>query len=117
MKKMIMLVFLVPFAVGAQKEIKPSLPKAEKAFRAAKFDEAKSIIDATVANNEFMFDKKGKPSKSAAKAYYLKALIYAGIDTTKVEAFKSLAVNPLDTAKKAFAKCYEIDKGASASFI
>lgn len=118
MKKIAMLViFLVPFAVGAQKEIKPSLPKAEKALRAGKFAEAKSIIDATVGNTEFMIDKKGQPSKSAAKAYYLKGLIYAGIDTTKDQSVKSLADNPLATAKEAFAKCYEIDKGVSASFI
>ena len=118
MKKIVMLVlFVVPFAVGAQKEIKPSLSKAEKAFRAGKFDEAKAIIDATVGNTEFMTDKKGQPSKSAAKAYYLKGLIYAGIDTTKVQTFKSLVDNPLEIAKEAFAKCYEIDKGANKSFI
>src|SRR5258706_12647146 len=96
MKKLVMLVLLLaPFAVGAQKEIKPSLPKAEKAMRAGKFDEAKSIIDATVGNTEFMTDKKGQPSKNAAKAWYLRGLIYAGIDTTKVETFKSLAAGPL----------------------
>ncbi len=109
--------FLVPLSAGAQKEIKPSLSKAEKAFRAGKFDEAKAIIDATVGSTEFMADKKGQPSKSAAKAYYLKGLIYAGIDTTKVQSFKSLVDNPLAIAKEAFEKCYAIDKGANASFI
>ena len=118
MKKIVMLaLFLVPLFAGAQKEIKPSLSKAEKAFRAGKFDEAKAIIDATVGSTEFMTDKKGQPSKSAAKAYYLKGLIYAGIDTTKVQAFKSLADNPLAIAKEAFQKCYALDKGVSASFI
>ncbi len=86
-------------------------------MRAGKFDEAKSIIDATVGNTEFMTDKKGQPSKNAAKAWYLKGLIYAGIDTTKVETFKSLVADPLSIAKEAFDKCYAIDKGVSASFI
>ena len=118
MKKIaILLIMLVPFALSAQKPIKPSLPKAEKAFREQKFDEAKQIIDATTGSDEFMKDKKGQPSKNAAKAWYLKGLIYAGIDTTKNEKFKSLVENPLAIAKESFAKCYEIDKGKSATFI
>lgn len=92
----------------AQKDIKPSLPKAEKALFANKLDEAKSIIDITVSNQEFMVDKKGNPSKNAAKAWYLKGLIYAAIDTTKNEQFKSLEANPFPVAKEAFDKCYII---------
>jgi hypothetical protein len=87
--KKIAIVFLLalPFAVAAQKEIKPSVSKAEKALKEGKFDEAKAIIDVTTASQEFMVDKKGNPSKNAAKAWFLKGLIYAGIDTTKVDKF------------------------------
>jgi len=118
MKKIaILLVLLIPFAAMAQKEIKPSLPNAEKALRAGKFDEAKAIIDATTSNQEYMVDKKGGPSKNAAKAWYLKGIIYAGIDTTTVEKYKSLVPDGFPVAKEAFEKAKEIDKDKTASFV
>lgn len=112
--KKIAIVFLLalPFAVVAQKEIKPSVTKAEKALREGKFDEAKAIIDVTTASQEFMVDKKGNPSKNAAKAWFIKGLIYAGIDTTKAEKFKVLEANPYKVAQEAFEKSKELDKSA-----
>lgn len=109
-KTAIALLLLFPIALMAQKEIKPSTSKAEKALKAGKFDEAKAIIDVTVASQEFMVDKKGNPSKNAAKAWYLKGLIYAAIDTTKEVKWKSLEAEPFEVAKEAFAKSKEIDK-------
>ena len=110
------LLFVIPLSVLAQKEIKPSISKAEKALKAGKFDEAKAIIDVTVSNQEFMVDKKGNPSKSAAKAWYLKGLIYAGIDTTKEAKFKSLEAEPYKVAVEAFSKSKEIGKGELTFF-
>ncbi len=104
-------------AVAQQKEIKPSIPKAETAWKANKLDEAKAIIDATVSNQEFMVDKKGNPSKNAAKAWYIRGVIYAAIDTTKNEQFKSLEANPFAEAKKSFDKSKELDGGKTASFL
>jgi len=109
-------------AVAQQKEIKPSISKAENAWKANKLDEAKSIIDATVSNEEFMkvTDKKTgtqKPSKNAAKAWYIRGIIYAAIDTTKNEKFKSLEANPFAEVKKSFDNCAAIDGGKTASFI
>lgn len=109
-KTAIALLLLFPMAVLAQKEIKPSVSKAEKALKEGKFDDAKAIIDVTTASQEFMVDKKGKPSKNAAKAWYLKGLIYAGIDTTKVAKFKSLEAEPYKVAIDAFAKSKELAK-------
>ncbi len=118
MKKIvIMLVLLVPFVSLAQKAIKPSVTNAEKALRAGKFDEAKAIIDITTTSQEFMVDKKGNPSKNAAKAWYLKGLIYAGIDTTKVEKYKSLIPDGFPVAKEAFEKANEIDNGKTPAFV
>ncbi len=118
MKKVVILLSLcLPIVAIAQKEIKPSVSKAEKALRAGKYEEAKAIIDATVASKEFMFNKKGEPSKSAAEAYYMKGLVYFAIDTTKNQAAKSLEANPYQVGAEAFAKCQEIDKGKTASFI
>lgn len=108
----------MPFAALAQKEIKPSIANAEKALRAGKIDEAKAIIDLFTSSQEYMVDKKGQPSKSAAKAWYLKGVIYAGIDTTKVEKFKSLAPNGgFSIAKEAFEKAEELDKGKNPAFL
>lgn len=118
MKKIaILLMCVAPFAAPAQKEIKPNVANAEKALRAGKFDEAKAIIDVTTASQEFMVDKKGNPSKNAAKAWYLKGLIYAGIDTTKVEKFKSLVPDGFPIAKEAFEKAKEIDKDKTPAFM
>jgi hypothetical protein len=117
MKKIAPFLLLLPLAVAAQKEIKPSVSKAETALQKGNIDEAKSIIDATVANQEFMVDKKGQPSKNAAKAWYLKGMIYAAIDTTKVEKFKALDPNPFAVVKEAFTKAEEIDKGKNESLV
>jgi tetratricopeptide (TPR) repeat protein len=118
MKKIaIMLVFLMPFAAMAQKEIKPSLPNAEKALRAGTFDDAKNIIDVTTASQDYMVDKKGNPTKNAAKAWFLKGIIYAGIDTTSVEKYKSLVPDGFPVAKEAFEKSKQIDGDKTPSFV
>lgn len=105
MKKVIFICLLCPMLVLAQKEIKPSVGKAEAALQKGAFDEAKAIIDVTVASQEYMVDKKGNPSKNATKAWYLRGVIYAGIDTTKIEKFKSLEADPFAIAKQSFEKC------------
>ncbi len=118
MKKIaILLIGLIPLVALAQKEIKPSIATAEKALRAGKFDEAKAIIDITTASQEFMVDKKGQPSKNAAKAWYLKGIIYAGIDSTKVEKFKSLVPDGFPVAKEAFEKAKALDNGKTPAFL
>jgi len=108
MKKIVVILFVILPVIGFS-QIKPSLPKAEKALKDGKIDEAKSIIDATIASQEFMVDKKGQPSKQAAKAYFLKAVIYAAIDTTSQEKFKSLEPNPFPIVKESFDKAKELD--------
>src|SRR6218665_944438 len=113
---LILLVLCAPVILLAQKEIKPSVSKAEKALKDKKLDEAKAIIDVTVADQATMVDKKGGPSKSAAKAWYLKGLIYASIDTSKNEKFKALDADPFPAAAEAFKKSEEINKGKEASF-
>jgi tetratricopeptide (TPR) repeat protein len=114
-KLLIVLAIAVPLTSQAQKEIKPSLPKAEKALKDKKLDEAKAIIDATTSNQEYMVDKKGNPSKNAAKAWYLKGIIYASIDTSKVEAYKALEPNPFPVVKESLEKAKQLDP-ANAAF-
>lgn len=118
MKKLLfVLAIAVPLTSQAQKEIKPSIPKADKALKENKLDQAKAIIDATTSSQEFMVDKKGQPSKNAAKAWYLKGVIYSAIDTSKNEAFRALVAEPFPIAMEAFTKAKEIDGNKSASFI
>jgi len=117
MKRIVLACLLSPVITFAQKEIKPSISKAEVALQKGNFDEAKTIIDATTSSQEFMVDKKGNPSKNAAKAWYVKGMIYTCIDTTKVEKFKSLEADPFAVAKEAFTKSDEIDKGKTESMV
>jgi tetratricopeptide (TPR) repeat protein len=114
MKKIISLLLLLPLAAVAQKEVKPSVSKTEAALQKGNIDDAKPISDATVTNQEFMFDKKGQPSKSAAKAWYLRGIIYAAIDTSKTSKYKGDA-DLFATAKEGFDKAEEIDKGKNKS--
>jgi tetratricopeptide (TPR) repeat protein len=117
MKRIALFILLAPIISLAQKEIKPSVSKAETALQKGLLDEAKSIIDATVANQEYMVDKKGQPSKNAAKAWYLKGMIYAGIDTTKNEKYKALEANPFSVASESFNKAQDLDKGKNKGLV
>ena len=107
MKRILILILIIPMVAAAQKPIKPSMPKAEKALRAGEYAEAKEIIDATVASEKY---------SDNAKAWYLKGLIYAAIDTTQNQAAKSLVADPFPEAKAAFDKAYSLDPG-NGSFI
>jgi len=115
MKKfLITLLVAAPALVLAQ--VKPSIPKAEKALREGKIDEAKTIIDATTGSQEFMVDKKGQPTKNAAKAWYLRGLIYFAMDTTSKAQFKSLDPDAFAQGKEAFDKSKAIEPQAESYF-
>ncbi len=113
-KTLITLLVAAPFLVLGQ--VKPSISKAEKALREGKIDEAKTIIDATTGSNEFMIDKKGQPTKNAAKAWFLRGIIYFAMDTTKNTAFKTLDPNPFQQGKEAFDKATVLDPLAKSYF-
>jgi tetratricopeptide (TPR) repeat protein len=118
MKKLVFVLAMVMSLTGwAQKPIKPSISKAEKELKAGKLDEAKAIIDATVVAPEVMESKKGGPSKDAAKAWYIKGMIYTALDTTKETKFKSLEATPFKIAQESFAKAMEVDGGKSKSLV
>ncbi|MBS1558595.1 MAG: hypothetical protein JST69_07680 [Bacteroidetes bacterium] len=117
MKKITLLFALLPALLWAQKKTKPDISKAESALQKFKLDEAKKIIDTTVVDARTMVDKKGNPTKNAAKAWYLKGVIYAAIDTTKNPKFKSLEANPFPAIQEAFTKAEELDKGKNESLV
>jgi len=105
----VLLLILLPLAGIAQKESKPTLPKAEKALKDGKIDEAKSMIDAYTGNQENMVNKKGEPSKTAGKAWFLKAVIYSAIDTTTNQAYRDLDPNAFTVVKESLEKAKTAD--------
>src|SRR6478752_1069823 len=118
MKKIVLaLSFLLPLCVVAQKEVKPSLTKAEKSLMDGKLDEAKTMIDLTTASQEFMVDKKGAPTKNAARAWYVKGLVYAAIDTSKNEKYKSLEAEPYKVALKSWEESKKLEDGKSSVYV
>jgi len=107
---------LALLSASAYAQPKPNINKASAALLAKNLSEAKAIIDATVGSQDFMTNKKGEPSKNAAKAWYLKGVIYAAIDTSKNAETHNLASNAFETSKEAFEKSHALDN-KTASFI
>jgi tetratricopeptide (TPR) repeat protein len=95
MKKVVLILLLVPALLFAQKPIKPNLNKALSSWKAGKLKEAKEMIDVCETDPKLMLN---------GDTFYYKGLIYASLDTTSNEAFKTLAENPLQIAMEAFAK-------------
>lgn len=101
MKRILFILLVIPIVLAAQKPIKPSIPKAEKALRAGEYAEAIAIINATVSSEKFA---------NNAKAWYLKGLIFAAIDTTQNQAAKELVDgDPFPIAQEALEKAYKLD--------
>lgn len=106
----------VLLSVGLYAQPKPNVNKAAEALLKKNLSEAKAIIDATVESQDYMTNKKGEPSKNAAKAWYLKGVIYASIDTSTNASVQSQATNAFEAAKEAFEKSRTIDS-KTLSFI
>jgi tetratricopeptide (TPR) repeat protein len=96
MKRLAFLVLmLAAFSVHAQKQAKPNLNKVLKLWQDGKLDEAKEMIDAATT-----YEK----TKDDGKTWYYRGLIYASLDTTSNENYKSLEADPLTIALESFAK-------------
>jgi tetratricopeptide (TPR) repeat protein len=104
-KAIILLLIAFPVALMAQKPVKPNLSKALNSWKAGKLDEAKTMIDVCITDPKLSVD---------AKTWYYRGLIYASIDTTSNEAFKSLSSNAFDTSMEAFAKSDELNKNSKS---
>ena len=99
---MLLLVVLIPAVAFAQK--KPNINRALNAFKAGKLDEAKQIIDAATTYEKTM-DK--------GDTWYYRGLIYAAIETSSNEAYKSLAPDAFDVALESFDKAEQMSDGKS----
>lgn len=108
MKKVVLILFMVPTILFAQKPIKPNVNKAINSWKAGKLQEAKEIIDVCVTDPKLSLE---------GNTFYYKGLIYASLDTTTNATFKSLAENPLQTSVDAFAKAEQMSSGKKEYFV
>jgi tetratricopeptide (TPR) repeat protein len=96
MKRIILLLMIVAsFAAQAQKQPKPNLNKLLNLYKEGKLAEAKEMADAATTFEKTMND---------GKTWYYRGLVYAALDTTSNEQFKSLEADPLKVALESFAK-------------
>src|SRR5687767_15582204 len=108
MKRVIFLMLMLGSAAAfAQKQQKPNIGKALKAMQEGKLNEAKDMIDAATTYEKTMND---------GKTWYYRGLIYASLDTTSNESFKSLEPQPLKVALESFAKADQLGKAGSEYF-
>ena len=92
--------------VDAQK--KPNINKAKALWEQGILDEAKTMIDEATTYEKTMND---------GKTWYYRGLIYASIDTSSNDAYKSLVTNPLEVAMSSFAKADELGDPDKEYFI
>lgn len=104
MKRALLILLLIPALVFGQKAVKPNLNKALAAWKAGKLDEAKEIIDAATTYEKTMGN---------GETWYYRGLIYASLDTTSNEAYKSLAPDAFNVALESFAKADQMGKANS----
>lgn len=90
-----------------QKKSKPNLNKALKALQEGNLAEAKQIIDDATTYEKTMDD---------GKTWYYRGLIYAALDTTSNEQYKSLEAEPLKVALESFAKADQMGKAGNEYF-
>ena len=108
MKKVILILVLVPAFLFAQKPVKPSLSKALSLMQDGKLGEAKDMIDAATTYEKTMND---------GKTWYYRGLIYASLDTTSNETFKALSPNALEVALESFKKADQLATGGKEYFV
>ena len=108
MKRLLVILCILPAFVFAQKEAKPKINKALNLWKEGKLDEAKEIIDQATT-----YEK----TKDDGKTWYYRGLIYASIDTSSNEAYKSLATDALKTAMESFAKADALGKAGTDYFL
>jgi tetratricopeptide (TPR) repeat protein len=108
MKKIVLILLMVPALVFAQKPIKPNLNKALGFWRDGKLKEAKEMVDACVVDPKLSLD---------GKSWYYRGLVYASLDTTSNEGYKSLEANPLDVSIESLKKADQLAKPGNEYYV
>jgi hypothetical protein len=107
MKKLILIVLMVPVVAFGQKALKPNTGKILSLYQDGKYKEAKEQADVTIA---------GEKTATDGKAWYYRGLVYATLDTIKDESLNSLDPNPLKVAVESFQKAEEYNKKKDSEY-
>lgn len=108
MKKILLILLLIPALVFAQKPVKPNLNKALSLMQEGKLAEAKDMIDAATTYEKTMND---------GKTWYYRGLIYVSLDTTSNASYKALSNDALSVAVESFKKADQMAGGGKEYFI
>jgi Flp pilus assembly protein TadD len=108
MKKVILILLLIPAFVFAQKPVKPNVNKALSLMQEGKLGEAKDMIDAATTYEKTMGD---------GKTWYYRGLIYASLDTTSNATYKALVPNALEISIQSFKKADEMALAGKEYFV
>jgi tetratricopeptide (TPR) repeat protein len=101
MKKLLLILLLIPVITFGQKAPKPNTKKILSLYQEGKYKEAKEQADITVADPKIGTD---------GYAWYYRGLVYATLDTIPDAALHSLDPDPLKVAVESFKKAEELNK-------
>lgn len=101
MKKLLLIVLLIPVITYGQKAPKPNTKKILSLYQEGKYKEAKEQADITVADPKLGTD---------AYAWYHRGLVYATLDTIPDAALHALDPDPLAVAVESFKKAEQFNK-------
>lgn len=101
MKKLLLILLLIPVITFGQKAPKPNTKKILSLYQEGKYKEAKEQADLTVADPKIGTD---------GYAWYYRGLVYATLDTIPDTALHSLDPDPLKVAVESFKKAEALNK-------
>lgn len=108
MKKLILIMLMIPALAAAQKAPKPNTGKILSLYQDGKYKEAKEQADITVADPKTGVD---------GKAWYYRGLVYATLDTIPDASLKALDPNARKVAIESFKKSEELNKKDTEYFV
>jgi tetratricopeptide (TPR) repeat protein len=101
MKKLLLILLLIPVITFGQKAPKPNTKKILSLYQEGKYKEAKEQADLSVADPKIGTD---------GYAWYYRGLVYATLDTIPDTALHSLDPDPLKVAVESFKKAEALNK-------
>jgi hypothetical protein len=107
MKKLFLIVLMIPVIAFGQKAAKPNAKKILSLYQDGKYKEAKEQADLSVADPKVGTD---------GYAWYYRGLVYATLDTIQDASLKSLEPNALKVSMESFKKAEDLNKKKDAEY-
>ncbi len=107
MKKLFLIVLLIPVIAFGQKAAKPNAKKILSLYQDGKYKEAKEQADISVADPKVGAD---------GNAWYYRGLVYVALDTIKDASVKALDPNAQKVAIESFKKADELNKKKDSEY-